>query len=79
MKNKAYLKIGIPRSEFRIYLIMQKIEESAHQVQVNLDRRPVCLGVGPPSGAHDQIFVFCLMIAGFLMKGALSDERVVGL
>jgi hypothetical protein len=27
----------------------------------------VCLGVGLPSGAHDQIFVFCLMIAVFLM------------
>jgi hypothetical protein len=24
---------------------------------------------------HDQIFVLCLRIAGFLMWGALSDER----
>jgi hypothetical protein len=37
---------------------------------------PVCLGVGLPSGAPDQIFVFCLTIAGFLMRGALSDERM---
>jgi hypothetical protein len=37
--------------------------------------RPVCLGAGLPSGAHDQIFVFFLTIAGFLMCGTLSDER----
>jgi hypothetical protein len=37
---------------------------------------PVCLGVRLPSGAHDQIFVFCLTVAGFLMWGALSDERM---
>jgi hypothetical protein len=34
------------------------------------------LGVGLPSGAHDQIFVFNLTIAGFLLWGALSDERM---
>jgi hypothetical protein len=27
----------------------------------------VCLGIGLPSGAHDQSFVSCLTIAGFLM------------
>jgi hypothetical protein len=37
--------------------------------------RPVCLGVGLPSGAHDQIFVFCLTDAGFLLWGTLSDKR----
>jgi hypothetical protein len=37
--------------------------------------RPVCLGVGLPSGTHDQNFFFCLTVAGFLMWGALSDER----
>jgi hypothetical protein len=37
--------------------------------------RPVCLGVGLLSGAHDQSFVFCLTTAGFLMCGTLSDER----
>jgi hypothetical protein len=29
-----------------------------------------------PSGAHDQIFVFCLTTVGFLMWGTLSDERM---
>jgi hypothetical protein len=37
--------------------------------------RSVCRGVGLPSGAHDQIFAFCLTIAGFLMCGTLSEER----
>jgi hypothetical protein len=30
---------------------------------------PVCLAVGIPSGAHDQIFVFLLTVADFLMWG----------
>jgi hypothetical protein len=49
------------------------------EVEVNLRptvSRPVYLGVGLPSGAHDQVFVFCLTIAGFLMWGTLSDERM---
>jgi hypothetical protein len=33
------------------------------------------IGVGLPFGAHDQIF-FCLIFAGFFMRGALSDERM---
>jgi hypothetical protein len=37
--------------------------------------RPVCLGVGLPARAHDQIFLFCLTIAGFLLWAALSDKR----
>jgi hypothetical protein len=43
------------------------------EVTVN---RPVCFGVRHPSGAHDQIFAFCLTVAGFLMWRALSDERM---
>jgi hypothetical protein len=35
--------------------------------------RPVCFGVRLSSGAHDQIFVFGLTIAGFLMWDAFSD------
>jgi hypothetical protein len=49
------------------------------EVKVNLPpavSRSVCLSVRLPSGAHDQIFVFCLTIAGFLMLGTLSDERM---
>jgi hypothetical protein len=37
--------------------------------------RPVCLGVGLPSGDHDQI-CFCLTIVSFLMLGTpLERER----
>jgi hypothetical protein len=38
--------------------------------------RPVCLGVGFRSGTDDQIFNFCLKVAGFLMWGSLSAERM---
>jgi hypothetical protein len=47
------------------------------QLKLSYDQQSVgqvCLCVGLPSGAHDQIFVFCLTIAGFLMWGALSEE-----
>jgi hypothetical protein len=30
---------------------------------------PICLGIGHPSGVHDQIFVYCLTNAGFLLRG----------
>jgi hypothetical protein len=49
------------------------------EVEVNLlptVSRPVFLGIGLPSGALDQIFVFVLMIAGFMMWGTLSDEKM---
>jgi hypothetical protein len=42
--------------------------------------RPVCLSFGLPSGAHDQIFIFCLTIAGFLCEApSLTRERVCNL
>jgi hypothetical protein len=55
--------------------------EAEVEVEVEVNLRPtvsrsVCLGVGLPSGAHDQIFVSCLTTAGFLMYGTLSDERM---
>jgi hypothetical protein len=49
------------------------------EVEVNLRptvSRPVCLGIRLPSGACDQIFVFRLTVAGFLMEGYLPDERM---
>jgi hypothetical protein len=49
------------------------------EVEVTLQptvSRPVCPGVGLPSGAYDQILVFFLTIAGFLIWDALSDERM---
>jgi hypothetical protein len=36
----------------------------------------VCLGVKHPSGAYDQIFYYCQTVAGLLMWGALSDEKM---
>jgi hypothetical protein len=38
--------------------------------------RPVYLGAGFPFVTHDQIFLFCLITACFLMLGTLSDERM---
>jgi hypothetical protein len=38
--------------------------------------RPVCLGVELPFGTHDHIFLFCLIIVGFLMFSTLSEERM---
>jgi hypothetical protein len=56
---------------------LHRVEEEEEEVNLRPKvSRPVCLGVGLPSGAHDQIFVFCLTIAGFLMCGTLSDERM---
>jgi hypothetical protein len=39
-------------------------------------RQLVSLGVGHPSGPHDQIFFsYCQTVLGLLEWGALSDER----
>jgi hypothetical protein len=49
------------------------------EVEVNLRptvSRPVFLGVGIPSGSHDQISFISLTIAGFLIRDTLSDERM---
>jgi hypothetical protein len=49
------------------------------EVEVNLQpivSRPVCLGVGILSGAHDQIYFTSLTIEGFLIWCTLSDERM---
>jgi hypothetical protein len=43
------------------------------EVEVKL---PVCLGFELPSGANDQILVFCLTNTSFLMWSDLSDERI---
>jgi hypothetical protein len=60
------------------YYFYQKLRLQI-QFQVNLRptvSRPVFIGVGNQRGPHDQILVFCLMITGFLMWGALFDERM---
>jgi hypothetical protein len=55
---------------------------SVFEVQVEVEvklfpavTQQICLGVGLPYGAHDQIFVFSLTIAGFSMWGTLSDNN----
>jgi hypothetical protein len=47
--------------------------------EVNLRQtvsRLICLGVGLPSGEHDQISFISQTIADFLIWGTLSDERM---
>jgi hypothetical protein len=49
------------------------------EVEINLRPTvswPVCLGAGIPSGSHDHISFIFLTIAGFLIWGTLSDERM---
>jgi hypothetical protein len=55
-----------------MYLIELADISRRQNLKLIYERRSVEL----PSGAHDQIFVFCLTIAGFLMCGTLSDERM---
>jgi hypothetical protein len=60
------------RTEFgkQVFIKLQKLK-------LNYDRWSVRHSVlVSPSWAHDHIFVFCLTIAGFLLRGALSDERM---
>jgi hypothetical protein len=62
-------------------LLLRKSGSAGNEVEVEVNlrptvSRPVHLGAGLPSGAHDQIFVFCLTIVGFLMCGTLSDEKM---
>jgi hypothetical protein len=61
--------------------MLTSISRSAIEVEVEINlrqtvSRPVCLGVGLPSGAHEQIFVLCLTIVGVFILGDLSDERM---
>jgi hypothetical protein len=72
-----------PSSGVIVYNNIKRKLLSIFEVEVEVEvklrptiSRPVCLGVRLSSGAHDQIFVFCLTIVGFLMWGALSDERI---
>jgi hypothetical protein len=63
--------------EFPYCSMLPRPGDIAVAVEVNLRptvSRTVCLGVRFPSGAHDQIFVFCLTNAGFLMWDTLWRE-----
>jgi hypothetical protein len=76
--HRGLLSDGLPTPSIRSCLVAFFMNEVEVEVEVKLRpmaSRPVCLGVGLPSGPHDPIFVFCLIIAGFLMWGTLSDER----
>jgi hypothetical protein len=57
------------------YRLIEWIYEVEFEVQIQA-RRLTYLRVGLPSEAHDQIFVFCLTIAGSLMWYALCGERM---
>jgi hypothetical protein len=73
----SHLSLGLPGGLFPCgFPLLNPCPEV--EVEVNLRptvSRPVRPGVGLLSGAHDQIFVFCPTVAGFLMCGTLSDER----
>jgi hypothetical protein len=59
-------------------VLMQKCIEVEVEVKLRPTvSRPIYLGVVLPSRAHDQMFVPWLTTAGFLMWGALSDERLL--
>jgi hypothetical protein len=54
--------------------------EGKHKVKVKVIlrptvSRPVCLGTKHPFVAYDQILIICLIVAGLLVWGALSDGR----
>jgi hypothetical protein len=66
-------------SEISSVSFCKVVQTNEVEFEVNLRPtvgQPVCLGVGLLSGAHDQIFVFGVTIAGFLMWGTLSDVRM---
>jgi hypothetical protein len=74
----GFIQGVVASRSFGTYAFIIKTTHLEVEVEVILRptvSQPVCLNAGLPSGAYDQIFVFCLTVAGFLMWAALSDDR----
>jgi hypothetical protein len=80
LKDQAVVFISLRNRVAQLYprhWVNVTLAEVEVEVQLQpMVRRPVCLGVGLPSGTYDQIFLFCLAIVGFLMLSTFSDQRM---
>jgi hypothetical protein len=66
------------RTHDHILLSYLKLPQLEVEIEVKLPPTislPVCLGVGFPSVAHDQVFVFGFTIESFSLWSALSNEE----
>jgi hypothetical protein len=81
-RTRGYISLShIPDFPFRLHLRLAGLRwRYSTKVKVKVIlwptvSQPVCLGIKHPSGAYDQI-CYCQTVAGLLIWGALSDERI---